>query len=204
MKKKLLIVLAALAVVTILYYGLKTPLLKLAGSYLIYENELEKADALFVLGGNAYNRGNEAVKVYQQGLTDQIICTGGNTHQLVKSLGLDYMESELAKINIVRQGVPDSLVFIITDGTSTFEEADHILDYCKENNIESCIILSSKFHTKRIKKVFKKKFEKEGIKIMIHGAASYNYDETLWWHEEEGMIAVNNEYIKHLYYWFFR
>ena len=36
--------------------------------------------------------------------------------------------------------------------------------------------------------------------LIIHGTGSTRYDEAEWWKKEEGLIMVNNEYVKLLYY----
>jgi hypothetical protein len=48
---------------------------------------------------------------------------------------------------------------------------------------------------------FRKRFEQAGIALCIAGAPSTTYNEKLWWAKENGLIMVNNEYIKLLYYW---
>lgn len=155
---------------------------------------------MFVLSGSPVDRGTGAVKIYNNGFIKKIICTGGNKPADFEALGLDYYESQLTKSEIVRSGVPESVVSVINEGTSTKEESDVILNYCRQNNVHSCIILSSDFHTRRVRSVFKKKLEKENIKVIICGAPAQNYNESSWWESEYGMIAVNNEYVKLMYY----
>ncbi len=186
--------------VFLLIYVFRYPLLRQIGKGLMYEDELEQVDALFVLGGGALHRGNEAVKIYNDGFAPYIYCTSGNFSQDLESLGIRYYESEISRMNIVRQGIPEESVVALRTGTSTAEESDTILNFCKANQIESCIVLSSRFHTGRVKSVFKNKFEDEGIKIIIRGAPSLLYDEANWWKDERGLIMVNNEYVKKLYY----
>ena len=44
------------------------------------------------------------------------------------------------------------------------------------------------------------KFAQKGIQVSIKGAASSSYSENEWWKSENGLIALNNEYIKLIYY----
>lgn len=170
------------------------------GNFLINEDELKKSEVMFVLGGRAYERGNEAVKIFKQGYAHKIVCTSGNFPSDYLALDLPYLESDATKVNITRQGIDDGLVTAIHEGTSTFEEAEIILKYCEKNQISSCIILSSKFHTGRAKKVFEKKLKAAKIDFIIRGAPAADYDENKWWESEYGLINVNNEYIKMVYY----
>ncbi len=199
MRKYLLTIITIIFLFIVLYFC-RERILTVIGDYLIYENELEEVDALFVLGGGSLHRGDAAVDLYMDGFVKKVYCSSGNYSAELLALGMEYYESEVCRINVIRNGIPDSNAFAIKAATSTFEEADTILGLCKAQNIRSCIVLSSKFHTRRVKKVFKKRFEEAGIKTIIRGAPSLTYDEDNWWKDEMGLIMVNNEYVKLIYY----
>jgi len=181
----------------------RNTVLRTLGSVLIVEDPLEKADAIFLLGGGSYDRGKEAAKLLEKGYADFIICTGGQISGTLKSLNLFYKEALVSKIGLVKnyQISPENII-AIEQGTSTMEESELILTYCQQRGFSKVIILSSKFHTRRVGGVFKSLFKENGIEIMVHGAPSSLYIEDEWWKKEEGMIMVNNEYMKHLYYFF--
>ena len=87
-------------------------------------------------------------------------------------------------------------------GTSTKEESEAIANYCAENTLKRVILISDKFHTRRIRRVFEPLFDELETELIIHGTGSTRYDEAEWWKKEEGLIMVNNEYVKLLYYEF--
>ncbi len=176
-------------------------LLRSLVTYLICEDKLQKADALFVLSGGGYDRGNEAVKVFEQGYAPRIICTGGNEVIEFKVFNIDTLESDITVANLKRQHIPDSVIVEIREGTSTKEEAGIILNYCKNHSLKTVIVLSSKLHTHRINQVFRQPLQNIGVKLMVHGAPSSRFDEMLWWQSENGLIAINNEWLKTFYYW---
>lgn len=182
-------------------YVLKTPLLKLSATLLIDEDELQKADAMFVLSGGAYDRGNEAVKLFDKGYSPNIICTGGNPFAEVKVFNIDTLEVYMTVANLTRQGVDKSKVVILPEGTSTREEALIIIKYCKEHQIKKAILLSSLLHTGRVKSVFGPMFKANGLGLIVRGAPSSRFNEYEWWKSEDGLIAVNNEWLKTIYYW---
>ncbi len=184
-----------------LLFLLRIPILKGFGSYLIKEDELSKSEVIIVLSGGAYDRGFHAFNLYEEGYADKIICPGGNTPPDFEALGVEMLESELTKIYMESLGLSETVTTVIPEGTSTMEESDVILGYLKDNGIESCIIVSSKFHTRRVRRVFKNKLEDEGIEVLISGAPSRTYEESEWWQSENGLLAVNNEYVKLIYYW---
>jgi uncharacterized SAM-binding protein YcdF (DUF218 family) len=185
----------------LLLFLFRVPILQFIGNRLICEDKMEKVSALFVLSGDPWDRGNEAVRLYKQGWAEKIICTGENIPRLFLIADIQYPESELTRMNIVSQGVPSAHVELLSKGTSTKEESDFIIDYCRQRNLKKVGVVSAKFHTKRIKNTFSEKFKEAGLELTIFGAPSSVYEENYWWKNEEGLIFVNNEYIKIMYYW---
>lgn len=199
--KRAVIILTIVCTSFLLVYLLRDSFMLMAGNYLIVENPIEEADAIFLLGGGPFDRGSEAGKLYKAGYAEKIICTGGQVSNLLKSLNLQHTEAEVARINLFKNNaVPRRNIVALSEATSTREEADVILRYCLEQGFEKVIILSSKFHTRRVNNVFRSLLEDAGIQVLIRGAPSSLYDESLWWESETGLIMVNNEYVKLGYY----
>ena len=61
-------------------------------------------------------------------------------------------------------------------------------------------IVSDKFHSRRIRNLFEDELNDLNVSFYIIGATNSRYSEDKWWEEERGMIMVNNEYMKALYY----
>lgn len=181
-------------------YALRVNILKGFAGFLIVESEFEQVEYAFVLSGNAFDRGNKAAELYHQGKVVTFVCTGANISNDIKSLGLDTLESDLTRLQLLKNGVPETQIINFPIGTSTMEESDFILSYCRENHIVELVVVSSKFHTRRIHQVFTDKFAEQGIGVFILGASSSMYIEEEWWGNEYGLIALNNEYLKQLYY----
>ena len=175
-------------------------ILEKLGNYLLYEDKLEKADAIFVLSGNAFDRGNEAIKLFKEGYSEKIYCTGQNIPAKLASLGYPYSEARITQTNILRNGVPYKNVLAIFKGTSTLEESEIILTFCKNNEFEKAIIVTSDMHTRRVKMVFKELFNKNDIQTIIQGAPHSYYTLNKWWKSEDNFIVVLGEYAKSLYY----
>jgi uncharacterized SAM-binding protein YcdF (DUF218 family) len=175
-------------------------LLQGIGQFLIKEDTNEPVEVVFVLGGNSYDRGAGAIHLLNQGIAKQAICLGENVPTIFKAINVDLAESEVTQQHMWSLTNDSSSVGVLKVGTSTFEEAEAILNYSKEKGYDTIMVLSDKFHTRRIHRVFKKKFKKEGITVLIVGSPSSIYRESEWWKSEEGLIMVNNEYVKLLYY----
>jgi uncharacterized SAM-binding protein YcdF (DUF218 family) len=195
---RVLIILVATLIVLVI---LRHPILRALGNYLIDESPVENCQAVFVLGGNSYDRGLEALSIYQKGLADRIVCTGGNIPLVLAAIDTVMYEADVTGNMLLKRGVPENRIDRLTSSTSTLEESDEILSFCLENNLDTIMVVSSKFHLKRVRLVFEDKFDEERIHICFHGAPSSYYAEGDWWNSEGGMIMVNNEYMKLLYYW---
>jgi uncharacterized SAM-binding protein YcdF (DUF218 family) len=202
MKTAYRVFLIAIGIVLLLWV-FRVSILKEIGNYLDDGEDPIPVQRIFVLGGGNYDRGFKAARLWYQGFAPQIICTGSYVSGTVKSLNLNYNEADLTRMRVLSLDIDSNLVTALPMGTSTMEESSIILDYCLLNNWTKIIVVSDVFHTKRIRNVFEKKFENAGIEAVIVGAPSSRYNESEWWREEAGLIMVNNEYIKHLYYWWY-
>jgi len=199
--RRFLIIVFSLVLLMVMLYTFRVPELRWFATSLIVEDPLQKADALVVLSGGGYDRGNEAVKILHAGYTNKVICTGGNPVIELRVFNIDTLESDMTTANLKRQGIPDSMIVELREGTSTKEESDVVVQYCQQHQIKKLMILSSKLHTHRVQEVFKDKLKKQGIEVIVRGAPNSRFDELQWWHYEDGLIAVNNEWLKRLYYW---
>jgi len=170
------------------------------GHYLIHEEKIEHAIPIFVLSGNAYDRGNTAVEMYTSGKTRKIFCTGANISNDLKAEGILKTEAQVTKDFLVKRLVPDSLIVLIAEGTSTIEERDLILQYCLQHQMPEIGIVTSKFHTRRVHSIFKKQFSEKSIDVKIVAAKNSSFDEEHWWKSENGLIAFAVEFIKLFYY----
>ncbi len=170
------------------------------GNWLVKSDQPEMTECCFVLGGNSFERGLAAVQVFEKFPEQKFATTGGNYPYQILCLDTTMFEAELTKHMMVRKGISTEQIDTLTSAHSTMEESDEIMQYCKERQLQHITILSSAFHLRRVRWVFEDKFEDAGIKVNFHGATAIEYDQTNWWKNEEGMIMVNNELIKLLYY----
>lgn len=204
---------------TILFFLLITfaifhqAILSSAGNYLMAETPIEKADAIFVLGGNILDRPTLAAKLYHEGWSDKIVPLGANfsfEQEVLIGCNPDCETDDckpckpdallMQEVLEDKLNIPFEAIIPLPEGTSTKEESDAILTFSKTNHYKKVIIVSDLFHLRRISNVFIDKFAEEGIQVILQGAKNSHYDEQKWWKYEQGLIMVNNEYIKLLYY----
>lgn len=202
-KSKFLWMIGVVLILILTLIILRNPILKSMANFLIVEDEIEFVEYAFVLSGQALERGTKAANLLNAKKISKAICTGANQPPDLTVFDVDLLESDLTQLQILKTFSDTSKVQLLQIGTSTFEEAEAILAFCHENDISETLIITSKFHTRRAKSVFKKQFKNQNISIYFSGANSMVYNESEWWKSEYGLIALNNEYLK-LFYYFFR
>lgn len=200
MKKFFKVLSVTIALVLLLFF-LRKPILRTTGNSLIKVNDPTKVHNIYVLSGNPYDRGRKALEIYNQGYGTEIVCTGENIASNINALGKHLTEGQLTEHYLKTLGFDTTALGSLPIGTSTKEEVDAIIAHLNQTNQNQCIVVTSLFHTRRVRKVFKKNKKQSGIEAIIIGAPSSTYDETAWWKSEQGLIAVNNEYLKLFYYW---
>jgi uncharacterized SAM-binding protein YcdF (DUF218 family) len=180
----------------------REPLFKGVGSFLFAADPVQPTEACFILGGNSYERGMAGVLLHNT-LPDMLFYpTGGNFPLQIQALDTMMTEAQLTAHLMVRRGVTDSLVHPLNIGTSTMEESDGILAFCKEKGLKKITVISSALHLRRVRWVFEDKFRKAGIEVVLHGSNAQDFNSTDWWKSEEGLILGQNELVKLIYYFF--
>ncbi|MCT4582931.1 MAG: YdcF family protein [Flavobacteriales bacterium] len=179
----------------------RAPILQGIGNFLIKEDPLKKSDAIFVLGGNIFDRSTHGVYLYEQGYASTIHPMGEVVEKILLTTDDKKPDAVLSQYYMVNElNTPAQDVKPIIKGTSTKEEAEAILSYAIEHKYQRIIVVSDKFHLRRISTTFKAPFEEKGIEVLLSGAPNSSYREDYWWKYEAGLIMVNNEYVKLLYY----
>lgn len=185
----------------ILLFLFRAPILRGVGYWLINEDEIEKADAIVLLGGNPLERAPKVKAIFDKHFAHKIYCTGSYVSPQLKSLGLNITEAQNSRKYLIKLGVPDSCIIALNYATSTREEAILLKRIAKKHKFKKLIIVTSKFHTARVNKYFNKTFYDSKTKLIIQGSNPLNYSIDTWWNSEEGLLFVNNEYVKSFYYW---
>jgi uncharacterized SAM-binding protein YcdF (DUF218 family) len=199
-QKRGLWTLGSLLLLFFLLYLFRAQILRGVGNWLIVEDAPGKGELVFVLGGNSVDRGRKAAKLYRNGKVPKVVCLGANIPGALKAFGIDSTESDLTARIVKMHGVPEGRVRSLDEGTSTWEEGLACANYCEERGVDSAIVLSDKFHLRRVRYVFEPLFDDVPTELRFRGASSSIYEESEWWRSEQGMLMVNNEYMKLLYY----
>ena len=198
--RKYWVIPAGIILTLLLLIIFKNSLLKGIGSYLVSTDELKPCQAIFVLGGGANARGSKAAEIWKAGLAPKVFCLGKPNTREWEMMGFKPTELNLTRPYVVNGGVPDSLAINITQGTSTHEERELILSMARKHQYQCVIVVTSELHTRRVRQHFQDRFDQAGVELILVGAKDTGYSYFDWWSREDGLIFVNNEYIKLLYY----
>lgn len=190
-----------LGIIVILFL-LRFPIMRGMASCLISADEPENVDYCFIMGGGSLERGKHALKMYKEGFASYFVCTGENVPSILEAVGTKMTEAEATAFYLEKEGIPKENIIVINQSTSTLEEAKVIHRFCEEHGLKKIMLLSSLYHTSRMRSVFDNELEDSGIEYCLVGAPSIKYKEYEWWKTEEGLIAFNNEWMKKIYYWF--
>ena len=115
-------------------------------------DEKVQSDVAIVLGASIWEDGvspvyreriNHAITLYESGLVDYIILTGGFGEGSFKS------DSQVAKEYALSQGVPEEKILIEEKSTITEENLEFSKEIMVDNNLETAIIVSDPLHMKR-------------------------------------------------------
>ena len=180
-------------------------------SFLIVEKPLEKADAIFVLGGSAtyIERNQEAAALYKQGLATKIFLTndGSRGGWSIKEKRNPYFV-ELARWELIAQGVPENVIEILPGTVAgTGDESELLVKSVRERNLKSVLLVTSAYHTRRALWTFENTASKNKLSIEFGIESPPTGQQTpppfYWWLTARGWQDVGAEYVKIIYYGFF-
>ncbi|HAS90359.1 MAG TPA: YdcF family protein [Desulfovibrio sp.] len=172
-----------------------------APALLHHEDQLEKADAIVVLGGHYY-RPVYAADLYSQGYAPLVLSSKPVVNpeiEEVRNLGINFpYQWELFRDVLLQKGVPaDKIQFFGEANISTLDEAEKLKAKLTPQ-IKSIILVTSPMHTRRAGIVFRETLP-QNIKIIVVGTP-YQKIPDKWWTNFRAAPFVVLEVAKTLYY----
>lgn len=183
-------------------WSLSSPLI---AKWLIVEVPLEKADAIFVLGGSAayLERTEKASYIYKQGIAKKIFLTDdGEQAGWSESKRRNPSFVELARENLIANGVKEEDIETLNPQVkNTFQEIKLILETAEQKSFQSILIVTSAYHTRRTKIILESMESNTKVGI-LHAATGWQMPSPeSWWLSVKGWKAVAGEYLKILSFW---
>ncbi len=201
-KVKLFFITAAAATLLIIFVVIPR-----MGTYLVAEHDLVKADALVILMGSLPARALEGAAVYRAGFVRDIIVvqTYVDSEELLAERGVQIPgQAELTRNALAQMGVPIGQIEVLPGGVrSTWEEAQVVCAYLADNReIESLILVTSSFHTRRTLIIFERacrNLDRE-LELIMRPSSFDTFQADRWWQDRESAKMVVFEYMKLAYF----
>lgn len=176
---------------------------------LIVEKPLERADALLILGGAStyVERTRKAAELYRAGVAPKILLTDDGERggwSRIEKRNPPFVE--LARDALISGGVPANNIEILKPQVSgTIDEARLLLDKSQTEKLDSILLVTSAYHTRRTLRTFEKQFANGSAKTKLGIAAAPVGHQTplpsYWWLSRRGWNLVAGEYLKLAGYW---
>jgi uncharacterized SAM-binding protein YcdF (DUF218 family) len=173
---------AFVALLCVVVYAARYPLMRLAAQSWIVEDPLQRADAILVLGNDNFygDRASRATELYRQGLAPMVVASGKRLRP-----GADV--ASLVEHDLIERGVPKgSIVRYAHDAENTREEAEGLLQIVTARNWKSVIVVTSNYRTRRARYIFEKVFGKS-CAVRVASAHDAGFDPERWW-EKRGSV----------------
>ena len=168
-------------------------------SFLDVSDSPQHADFIVLLGGSGPNRALKAAALYRQGYAPRVLVSGGPLYRY----GIDCSTAQLALDDLQRLGLPAEAILLNDEASSTWDEAQQLLQILRREGAQSALIVTDPVHTRRVRATYRRLQADRSIELTFVGAEAVFPTHT-WWRSEKGLIAVQNEYVKLGYYLLYR
>ncbi|MEO8681020.1 MAG: YdcF family protein [Vicinamibacterales bacterium] len=188
MKRFLVRATALAALLLLLLAALAFPRL---GRWLVVEDPLAKADALYVLSGTRYERQLEAVDLYKAGWAPRVLLSTGSYdwgEVELRERGFKVPSEAEIEIEVMdRLGVPRAVIESLEEQDSTKDEADSLFRIATARHWSRVIVVTSRQHTRRARMEMNRKVSGTGVTIIMR-ASRYDRSNVDQWWQSRGTI----------------
>jgi uncharacterized SAM-binding protein YcdF (DUF218 family) len=177
-----------LALLCLAIYLARHPLMRFSAEGLVVEDNLEKCDAIILLGDDNFyaDRATRAAELYRQNLAPTVVASGV---RLRPYAGI----SELMTHDLIERGVPkERIVPLPQDADNTRDEAEALKTLVTQKGWTSVIIVTSNYHTRRARYIFRKIFPSD-IKIAVASARDADFDPSNWYEHRRAVKRFEHE-----------
>lgn len=119
--------------------------------WLVVRGGPERAQALVVMAGSPGERLPAAARLYRQGAAPRILLTNdGILSAWSPERQRNLYQVEWAEQELLREGVPlEAIVILPYTASGTMHDARHAVAYARAQGLESLLVVTSDYHTRR-------------------------------------------------------
>ncbi len=172
-----------LAVIAVLLVLLSITFLSLGNFLMIHENPV-KSDVIIVLAGDDGKRTDYSIQLFKEGYSGMLLLSGCS-----ESTGKMLQQAADA-------GISKDHIIIDNQSVSTYDNAVHSRKLIVEAGYKTAIVVTSDYHMRRSKLVFKKAFKDSDIDLVYCSVNEDGFDPEKWWTNKYSFKLVLSEYIK--------
>jgi uncharacterized SAM-binding protein YcdF (DUF218 family) len=190
---------ALLALVGILVF------LPFAGRFLVRQDPLASADAIFVLAGGRVDRWMEGLQLYREGQAPIILLSPGRLDRAeidLRSKGIRWpTEAELARDALLQLGTSADVVRIMPGNLdNTAQEAAALRQLVNQTGWRRVIVVTSRYHTRRTRFAFRREFRGSPLDVIVRASRFDEADPRRWWRHRADIRFVVSELPKVVLY----
>lgn len=193
----------AVALVLILATAFGLPRL---GTYLVHEDPLQKADAIYVLGGTRFERPLEAVDLFHEGWAPAVLLSRqmddwGET--TLRERGVEFLDEADQQVDMmVRQGVPREAIRVLDLAQdSTADESVALREAARGRQWRTVIVVTSKQHTRRAGFAMRRGLADMGVTVVMRASRYDRTDPGRWWEHRATLRFTLFETQRLIAYW---
>lgn len=171
---RLLFFIFFLALLGVLYL-VRQPILRLAGGFLIVDDEPRSSDVIVLLGDNYdSDAAARAAELFKAGWAPRIVASG-------RYLRPYATEAELEQHDLSDRGVPaTAIVRYAHRGTDTREEARTLATFLGSHGWKKILVVTANYRTRRVRYVLERSLP-DGSELRMVAARDPDYDPNDWW-----------------------
>jgi uncharacterized SAM-binding protein YcdF (DUF218 family) len=176
-------VLIALAVVAV---AIAVWMFVYGGRYLDHEDQLRRADAVFVLGGSRMERPLEAADLYREGYAPLIALSPENeepAEAVARARGISLpRKAEIQAAALIASGIPRD-AFILSGGNAdnTAAEGVFLRSLTTSRGWRTVIVVTSKYHMRRAGFAIRRALAGTGVEVVMRASRYDPANPARWW-----------------------
>ena len=168
------------------------------GDFLVQEDPLEKADAIYVLAGTRMLRPLEGADLYLAGYAPQLVMTRETPDAGVSAVAArgHVLPSDVERARDVFRsiGVPaDAIIIPDRIHNSTAAEAITLRELAARHGWRRVIVVTSKFHLRRAAFAMRKELRGTGVRVIMRASRYDPAAPERWWTRREEIKWVASE-----------
>jgi uncharacterized SAM-binding protein YcdF (DUF218 family) len=180
--------LVMLAVVVLTLFFFRFSLMRAAGEWLVVGDALQPSNAIIVLSGDDVDgdRAARAAQLYKGGWAPAVVASGAEIRTYLS-------EAEVEMRDLTADGVPaKAIIPLRQQALYTLEESRDLLRLCQTEHWTRVIVVTSNFHTRRARYIFRHVFP-PSIEVRVTPSADVSFDPDHWWQTRQGTKTFARE-----------